>query len=444
MKLTRHNGRSGENGTYNPKHNDRRFDVKNSEHIDPERTRQNVYWDCFNGFRTFADQEEEPGLAETFEDVELLFYKQQYGGYVARQNARNAKTRHTERNRSPEDLLKHKKTCPEETVYQIGTKDEHVSPEILLQVVTDFFAEMERRFGSHIHTLDWALHLDESTPHIQERHVFDCENRYGEIAPQQEKALEALGFEPPEPDKPISRYNNRKMTFDSACRAMLFDITRRYGLHLDEEPEYGGRRYLEKQDYILMKQKEQLAAQAAAIQVQTDEISRQGQIIESQEMQIGRNDRQLSEQSEQLEELSMRIEDVEALIDEVSDIAYDKAVEVVTDTVRLETHEADIQMIEDTKKWLLAPERKAPKKEREYAVARLDGVIGKIRNAMQTTLAKIQKKLLRPEVKKQADGQIKEQAKPSIIARLQQNQAEVARRNAEQRKPTNRKHEQEL
>ncbi|HAK17825.1 MAG TPA: hypothetical protein DCM43_03010, partial [Lachnospiraceae bacterium] len=67
MKLTRHNGRSGENGTYNPKHNDRRFDVKNSEHIDPERTRQNVYWDCFNGFRTFADQEEEPGLAETFE-----------------------------------------------------------------------------------------------------------------------------------------------------------------------------------------------------------------------------------------------------------------------------------------------------------------------------------------------------------------------------------------
>lgn len=27
MKLTRHNGRSGRNGTYNPKHNDRRFDL---------------------------------------------------------------------------------------------------------------------------------------------------------------------------------------------------------------------------------------------------------------------------------------------------------------------------------------------------------------------------------------------------------------------------------
>ena len=47
--------------------------------------------------------------------------------------------------------------------------------------------------------LDWALHLDESTPHIHERHVFDCENKYGEIAPQQEKALEALGFRPARP-----------------------------------------------------------------------------------------------------------------------------------------------------------------------------------------------------------------------------------------------------
>ena len=34
MKLTKHNGRSGKNGAYNPKHNDREFDLDNSEHID--------------------------------------------------------------------------------------------------------------------------------------------------------------------------------------------------------------------------------------------------------------------------------------------------------------------------------------------------------------------------------------------------------------------------
>ena len=59
--------------------------------------------------------------------------------------------------------------------------------------------------------------------------------------------------------------------------------------YLDQEPSYGGRDYLEKQDYILMKQKEQLAAQ-----------------------------------EQKLEELTLKIEDVETLLDNVSDAAYDK------------------------------------------------------------------------------------------------------------------------
>ncbi len=48
MKATRHNGRSGKHGTYDAKHNDRRFDVENSEHIDAERTKFNVYWETAN------------------------------------------------------------------------------------------------------------------------------------------------------------------------------------------------------------------------------------------------------------------------------------------------------------------------------------------------------------------------------------------------------------
>lgn len=36
MKATRHNGRSGKHGSYNPKHNDRQFDISHSEHIDGE------------------------------------------------------------------------------------------------------------------------------------------------------------------------------------------------------------------------------------------------------------------------------------------------------------------------------------------------------------------------------------------------------------------------
>ena len=151
----------------------------------------------------------------------------------------------------------------------------------------------------------------------------------------------------PDPSKPKGKHNNRKQTFDAVCRTILFDISRKHGVHLEQEPSYGGRTYLEKQDYILMKQKEQLAVQ-----------------------------------EQKLEELTLKIEDVETLVEEVSDIAYDKAVEVVTDTVRLETHKEDLRLVEETKNWVLSPERKAPQKEREYAAARLDGLISKIKNVM--------------------------------------------------------------
>ena len=43
------------------------------------------------------------------------------------------------------------------------------------------------------------------------------------------------------PDQKPGKMNNRKKTFDAACREMLFDICRNHGLHLDYEPEYGGR-----------------------------------------------------------------------------------------------------------------------------------------------------------------------------------------------------------
>ena len=393
LKLTRHNGRAGKHGTYNPKHNDRSFEIANSEHIDPERVQQNIYWDCYNGIRSALQPKSEESLADTFEEVEKLYYKLHYTNFTERQNERNAKIRHTERNRSTEDLLVSKKTCPEESIYQLGTLESHASPKELFQIATEFMDEFHERFGKHVHILDWALHLDEGTPHIHERHVFDCENKYGEIAPQQEKALEALGFELPKPDKPLGRYNNRKITFDAACRTMLFEIAKRHGLELEEEAEYGNRKYLEKQDFILAKQKEQLAAQQS-----------------------------------KLDELTLKVSDMETLLENVSAAAYDKAVEVVTDVVRTETRKEDMQMIEDTKKWVLSPERKAPQATREYAAHRLDTVLDKFLKTMQITATCLQEKLLRPDVRQKGKEQVKEKARDSVLQLLNRLQAEQAQR----------------
>ena len=396
MKLTRHNGRSGRHGTYNPRHNDRRFDVENSEHIDADRARQNIYWDCYRGFTTheFRENPEQPDFS--FEEIERMFYYEHYGGHVEAQNARNEKTRHTERNRTVEDLLKNNKTCPEETLYQIGTMEQSVPPEVLFQIVTEFQEEFDRRFGSHVHIIDWALHLDEATPHIHERHVFDCENRYGELCPQQEKALEELGVPLPKPDKPKGRNNNRKQTFDAICRTLLFDICRRHGLHLDQEPSYGGRDYLEKQDYILMKQKEQLAAQ-----------------------------------EQKLEELTLKIEDVETLLDDVSDVAYDKAVEVVTDKVREQTQLEDLKVIEDYRKNVTSPKAK-----NSPEVVRLaNTILGRVRERLLQSAGKIlktvQTALMQPEVKQAGKEQIKKKAKESIMDKLAKAKINTARENRE-------------
>lgn len=210
MKLTRHNGRAGKNGVFNPKHNDRQFNLENSDHINLERAKKNVYWDCYNGIRSESFKKEKEEIVSSFEEVEQLFYKLHYQDYVEGQNERNLKNRHPERNRTTEDIRTHKKTCPEETIYQIGTMDDYVDPDTLLSIVTEFIEELHDRFGEHFHLLNWSLHLDESTPHIHERHVFDCENAYGEIFPQQEKALKALGFELPNPEKKSGRFMEEK------------------------------------------------------------------------------------------------------------------------------------------------------------------------------------------------------------------------------------------
>ena len=405
MKLTRHNGRSGKNGTYNPRHNDRRFDVENSEHIAAERVMQNIYWDCYRGVTTMQTRADGDTPDFSFEQIEHAYYLEHYGDYVDAQNARNEQRRHSERNRTIDDLLKNNKTCPEETIFQIGTIEESVSPETLLTVVNDFYTEFEKRFGTHVHVLDWALHLDEGTPHIHERHVFDCENKYGELCPQQEKALEALGIPLPNPDKLKGRNNNRKQTFDVICRELLFEIAQKHGLHLDHEPEYGGRSYLEKQDYILAKQKEQLA-----------------------------------QKEQELAELTLKVEDVEALIDEVSEVAYDKAVEVVTDVVRAQTQAADLAEIEGYRKWVNAPDRIHSSDTRNVVNKCLDAVTSRLKKLAARITEKIQAALQTPAARAANKAQIKEQSKKSILSMLGQRKAEIAQRDAERRsaRPTKR------
>lgn len=358
MKTTRHNGRSGKHGTYDAKHNDRRFDVENSEHIDAERTKMNVYWDCYQGYSLQNDKDEQARF--TFTEIEKAYYVEKYSDHVDGQNERNRKARHYDRVKTIDAILENNKTCPEETLLQLGN-------------------------------MDWALHLDEATPHIHERHVFDAVNQYGELCPQQDKALEELGFELPKPNEKKGKYNNRKMVFDEECRKLFISICQNHGLTIDVEPVYGGASYLEKQDFIIMNQKKRIEEKQAV-----------------------------------LDGLVMKIEDVNAVIEEAVDLAYEKACEVVTKRVKEETVKHDVDVVKDYGELLQQqPKDKLSDKSKSVASKVVNAIVAKLEKASQALLGNIISALNEPKNKVKAKGQIKEQARVSIQAKLKEKRKQV-------------------
>ena len=387
MRASRHNGRSGKHGVYDVKHNDRNFDVANSEHIDAERTKLNVYWDCYQGYCLNGDTSERK---MTFTEIEKAYYFEHYGDHVDAQNERNEKAGHAERNRTTDDVLKNNKTCPEESILQLGNIDCSVTPDVLAKVVAEFFEEFEKRYGSHVHILDWALHLDEATPHVHVRQVYDALNKYGELCPQQEKALEELGFELPDPTKKRSRFNNRKMCFDAECRKLFLDIGQKNGVELEYEPEYGGASYLEKQDYIIENQQKRIAKMQAA-----------------------------------LDDITLKVLDMENVVEQIADDAYEKACEVVADTVAEHTRAEDIAELRSYKKWLTSDERKTPKDKRDFVGKCLDNLEARFRKMAQAVAKKVLGALQSPQIKEQKKEEIKERARVSVRERLAEHQKQV-------------------
>ncbi len=404
MKATRHNGRVGKHGVYDAKHNDRRFDVENSEHIDAERTKFNVYWDCYQGYTLPNDENKKAQY--TFTEVEKAYYFNHYSDHCDAQNERNKKARHYDRVKTTDGLLENSKTCPEETLLQLGNIDGAVDASILAKVSAEYFEEFNKRYGSHVHILDWALHLDETTPHIHERHVFDAVNQYGELCPQQDKALEELGMELPDPSKKKGKYNNRKMTFDDECRKLFISICQKHGLEIDVEPVYGGVSYLEKQDYIIQNQK-----------------------------------KRIEELESKLDGLVMKIEDVEAVVDESVDIAYDKAVEVVTEQVKEETVKHDIDEVKDYGKWLDNSTNRDEVKRIGSKV--VDAIINQLEKASKKFLSRLVERLQEPAVKSKAKEEVKEKARISVRDMIAKNKV-IVDQYKKNDTTVKRKHDMEL
>ena len=228
-----------------------------------------------------------------------------------------------------------------------------------------------------------------------------------------------MGIPLPDPEKKKGKNNNRKQTFDAECRKMLFRICAKHNLHLQTEPTYGGRGYLEKQDFIIEKQRETISAQREI-------LTQTGKAIEEQERKIAEKNATIMEKHSALEAVTMKLADMETLVDEVAGQAYEKACEVVTDTVRQETQKEDIKILDDYSKWLSAPERTDDKKLRDYAVRRLGTLKEKFLKSAKGIMEKVTKSLQEPERKKENLEQVRTRARISLKAQLSANKKRVA------------------
>ena len=226
MRITTNNGRHTKGRVYNPKHNDRQFNVEKSTHIDPTRTSNNWTWQWL----------ENHGKQCSFEDAEREYYVRHISDHLQAINRRYEAQRHAERVKTIDEYRRAPQSCPEETIVCIGNQEHHPDPSELLAAYLELQHWQQKQFPQ-LHVLDYAMHLDErGAPHIHERHVWTYTDADGHLAIGQARALEQMGIQRPHPEQPRSRYNNAKQTYTQAVREKFIEICRRRGLEIETQP----------------------------------------------------------------------------------------------------------------------------------------------------------------------------------------------------------------
>lgn len=278
VRETYHKGYRHKDGTpFPPEHNDRNGYEK------PNSASGNFYMN-FAGHEYLDNEKvyyrhDEKDNMKTFLDGEIACYEKKFRPHIKVQNARNKKGRHPERNVSLKQY--YEKHPPEETLFYLGNMDNYVEPRKLLEVFVEYLKWLEtfRKKDYGIEVLNAALHTDENEAcHIQNRQIYYYTDKDGNLQISQNKALEMLGFERPDPTREIDKYNNAKQTFTAICREKLFEIAKSHGVELITEPlpreevgksldEYIARDNLRKENKALEKRKEDLERRESSLTI---------------------------------------------------------------------------------------------------------------------------------------------------------------------------------
>nr|MCR4865749.1 hypothetical protein [Lachnospiraceae bacterium] len=170
------------------------------------------------------------------------------------------------------------------------------------------------------------------------------------------------------------------MSFDQEVRNIYIEIAEKHGVIIEKVP-LEGKEHLEKNDFIIAHQHEQISA----------------------------NEDRISEQL-------IRINDVDKLIDDVSNDAYTLACEVVTERVKEETQNADIILLNDVEKSIMDGNNTPQVKKIVKNV--FERIRDRFNKARENVLSRITEKLQTKEEREQNVEKIKETAKESIKDKL--------------------------
>lgn len=250
MRTTLHNGRKNRQGqAYRASHNDRKFDLDKAEHINQERTKENVYWHYL--------QNENPDM--DFTTAEKTFYEQHFSESLEARNKSYIRHGNSKQVKSMEQYMQ--EHCPEETIWMIGNSDEKLPVKFLQNIWKEQKTWMESEFPQ-MKILDFAIHVDEQGQnHLHERHVFIGHDKTGREVVGQNKALAEMGVSAPNPQKPTGRHNNAKMTYTAKCREHFQEICKRHGLEIEVQPRERSEMGLTQAEYKT-RQEEKAAARA--------------------------------------------------------------------------------------------------------------------------------------------------------------------------------------
>ena len=246
-KASVHSGRANSKGVaYNANHNTMEEARSNQPHIDQDRIKLNVNIQ-YNGDGT---QTRHKGGAGGFDSRkhEMDRYKQLYGEGLGARNERYVKSGHKDRAKKLSQVYRDPKTAPMETIFQLGKKgsetDSLTRAKVMAAAWNETLEHLRSKYGENLIPLTSSLHRDEVNDHIHFRFTLGARDKFGHFVPNQNQALEAMGFKP-EPGKARGRYNNPLVAFTDELRETFYRACERRGIEIDREVTSGSRRQLE-------------------------------------------------------------------------------------------------------------------------------------------------------------------------------------------------------